>query len=427
MPYKQDIQSCFSDRIGKGGLSLDLFSSVLDEIKLAASNIKTYQNGRILPLVNIVKREDDLEEIENLAKKIRKDFHNLVVLGTGGSSLNPQSIVALRRQLNPDFKIFFAYNTDPFFAEELYNSLDITKTAFLITSKSGNTVEVLAHTLFSISRVKEAGIKDIGKRFFIISDPLENALRNIGTQIGATILNHELNIGGRFSTFTNVGLFPALIAGLNARLFRQGAAKVVDNFFSSENSYPIEGATLSVTAMKSGLPMTVFMPYIESLNPVATWICQVWAESLGKEGKGSTPIRATGTLDQHSQLQLYLDGPADKLLNIIGIKNIKTGPLISNNIIENLNIPYLDNKTFGEVNNAAQTGTIMTIGKKGRPVRLLTLNDLNEESLGALMMHFTLETILIAQWFGINAFDQPAVEDGKILARKILSENLELV
>lgn len=422
MAYKQDIQNCFSDKIGDGGLSRSLFSDVLEKLKVNSKSITTYQNGRILPLINIVKKTDDIHEIENIANKVRKDFTTLVVLGTGGSTLNPQSMVALQQDLNPDFKIYFAYNTDPFLTEKLYNGIEIKNTAFLITSKSGGTVEVLAHTLQSISKIKEAGIKDIGKHFFIISDPINSTLRDIGKQIGATILDHELNIGGRFSTFTNVGLLPALVAGLDAKLLRKGAAKVAEDFLSKEISPPLEGAALSITAMKSGLPITVFMPYIDSLNPVTTWICQIWAESLGKNGNGSTPIRASGTLDQHSQLQLYLDGAADKLFTIMGIEQTKIGPVINSSILENIDIPYLQNKSFGEINMAAQTGTAMTLCKKGRPVRMFSLTNLNEESLGALMMHFTLETILIAQFLEINAFDQPAVEGGKVLARKILGQ-----
>ncbi len=418
--YKQNIDDCFADKIGGSGLIRKDFNACVEKVVAAKNSLQAYQNGRILPLFKRVTENDDIASLQEIADKIRHDFTTLIVLGTGGSTLNPQSMVALRQELNPAFKIYFADNIDPFFTEQLFAGINLHKTAFLATSKSGGTVEVLAHALLSLSKMEQAGIKNPGKHFFIITDSASSVLRNIGTEIGATILDHESDIGGRFSTFTKVGLLPALVAGLNAKLFRTGAAQVVTNFMENSNNYPTQGAALALTAMDAKLGITVFMPYLEALKPFTTWVCQIWAESLGKNGKGSTPIRAAGTLDQHSQLQLYLDGPADKLFNIIGIEDTKIGPIINSHFTDNPGASYLEGKFFGEVNMAAQVGTAITIANKGRPVRNISLTKLDEESLGALMMHFTIETILVAQALDINAFDQPAVEDGKILARKIL-------
>ena len=426
MLYKQNIENCFADKIGGSGLHEAAFATSLKQVLLARESIRTYQSGRVLPLFKTTKETADIPLLQEIANKIRKDFTTLIVLGTGGSTLNPQSLVALRQDLNPDFKIYFADNIDPYFTEQLFAGINIQKTAFLATSKSGGTVEVLAHTLLSISKLEEAGIKNIGRHFFIISDPISNVLKDIGQEIGATMLDHEADIGGRFSTFTNVGLLPALVAGLDANLFRRGAAQVVDDFLANESSYPIAGAALALTAMNANLSINVFMPYLEALKPFTTWVCQIWAESLGKNGKGSTPVRAAGTLDQHSQLQLYLDGPADKLFNIIGIENKNIGPLITSRFTGKAGAAYLEGKHFSEVNMAAQAGTAITISANGRPVRNLSLARLDEECLGALMMHFIIETILVAQVFEINAFDQPAVEDGKKLARQILGEKVEV-
>jgi len=422
MLYKQDIANCFANKIGGNGILRSEFDSARARSLSAKTELKTYQNGRILPLLKRVVENDDVDSLKEVAEKIRRDFECLIVLGTGGSTLNPQTIVALKRELNHDFKIYFADNLDPLFIEILLSGIDITKTAFLATSKSGGTIEVLAHTLLCISKLEELGIKDLGRRFFIISDPIPSVLRSIGEEIGATILEHESDIGGRFSTFTKVGLLPALVAGLDVNSFRHGAASVVDDFLKNDNSYPLEGAALAIAAMNSKLPINVFMPYIEALKPFTTWVCQIWAESLGKNGKGSTPVRAAGTLDQHSQLQLYLDGPADKLFNIIGMEDAKIGPIINSRFTKIPEISYLQGKYFGEVNMAAQSGTAASISRNGRPVRIISMKKLDEESLGALMMHFTLETILTAQMLEINAFDQPAVEEGKILARKILGQ-----
>jgi glucose-6-phosphate isomerase len=209
---------------------------------------------------------------------------------------------------------------------------------------------------------------------------------------------------------------------LDAELFCKGAERVVKDFFAEENSYPISGAALALTAMQSGFSISVFMPYFEALKPFSSWICQIWAESLGKSGNGSTPLKVVGTLDQHSQLQLYLDGPRDKIFNIIAVHGKKFGPIINSRFTAMEGLSDVEGKTIGELNIAALGGTAATLAENSRPIRMFTLDKLGEESLGALMMHFSLETILTAQVLEINAFDQPAVEEGKILARKMLAK-----
>lgn len=419
--YLQDVSDCFADKIGDTGLSRHKFAANLKAIHTARKNIKNYENGSAVPIFESAKEKGDLKLLKQVAQNIRENFSALVILGTGGSTLNPQSLVALRQDVDPDFKIYFVDNIDPFFMDNLFAGVKLKKTAFLAISKSGGTIEVLAQLLLSISKLEEAGVKNIGEHVFIITEPTDNTLTKIGKEIGATILDHSTQIGGRFSTFTNVSLLPALVAGLDVASFRKGAAKVVDDFFANENSYPVEGAALALTAMQAGYSINVFMPYFEALKPFSSWICQIWAESLGKGGNGSTPLKVVGTLDQHSQLQLYLDGPRDKIFNIIGLKNKKSGPVINSRFTALKGLGDVEGKTIGEINIAALGGTAATLAESGRPVRMLTLEKLNEEALGALMMHFALETILVAQVFEINAFDQPAVEAGKILARKMLA------
>lgn len=419
MLYTQNIQQCFADIIGGGRVLRKEFDANTKKISAAKSDIKNYQNGTALAILESAKAPDT-HSLHEIAEKIRNDFECVVILGTGGSTLNPQTILALQNNFNPQFQIYFADNIDPVFIKNLFAGINIKKTAFLAISKSGGTVETVAQMLFSIAQLEKAGMREIGNSFFIITDPAPSIIRNIGQEIGATILNHEAAIGGRFSTFTNVSLLPALIAGLDAKLFCSGADSVVKNFFTNENTSPEEGAALALTAMNAGFSMNVFMPYVQSLKPFTAWLCQIWAESLGKGGNGSTPLQALGTLDQHSQLQLYLDGAADKLFNIIGVDNNYANVAISSKFTSSENISYLEGKTFADINLASQNGTVAALAGKFRPVRVFALQRLDEESLGSLMMHFILETILTAQVLGINAFDQPAVEDGKVRARNIL-------
>jgi glucose-6-phosphate isomerase len=164
------------------------------------------------------------------------------------------------------------------------------------------------------------------------------------------------------------------------------------------------------------------MPYVDRLAPFGLWYRQLWAESLGKDGKGTTPIRAMGTVDQHSQLQLYLAGPADKLVTLIMLDSAGQGQAVPPDLAGDRELAYLSGKRMGDLLEAEQRATAATLVRQGRPTRAFRLATLDEKSLGALLMHFMLETIIAADLLGVNAFDQPAVEEGKILARQYLGE-----
>lgn len=164
------------------------------------------------------------------------------------------------------------------------------------------------------------------------------------------------------------------------------------------------------------------MPYVDRLANFGLWFQQLWAESLGKNGTGSTPIRAMGTRDQHSQMQLYLDGPRDKLFTLMTLDVAGEGRLISNALVKEPQLAYLQRRRMGDLLDAEQRATAQTLVNNGCPMREFQLERLDEEVMGALLMHFMLETIISAGLLGVNAFDQPAVEEGKVLARQFLSE-----
>jgi glucose-6-phosphate isomerase len=161
------------------------------------------------------------------------------------------------------------------------------------------------------------------------------------------------------------------------------------------------------------------MPYVDSLRPFTFWYRQIWAESLGKDGKGTLPVSAMGTVDQHSQLQLYLDGPADKLFTLILIKNIDSSRLPA--ATGEVDLGYLNGKSLGDLLDASQRATAEILVRNGRPTRVLRIARVDEEAIGALMAHYQLETILAARLLGVDPFDQPAVEQGKRLAREYLA------
>ncbi|HKW53324.1 MAG TPA: glucose-6-phosphate isomerase, partial [Stellaceae bacterium] len=183
------------------------------------------------------------------------------------------------------------------------------------------------------------------------------------------------------------------------------------------------GAALSVALNeRRGIGTSVLMPYVDRLAFFGLWFRQLWAESLGKGGKGTTPVRAMGAIDQHSQLQLYLAGPADKMFTLITLAIAAQGERMRPDLTDDRDLAYLAGRSMGDLLDAEQRATATSLVRNGRPTRRLELERLDEQNLGGLLMHFMLETIIAADLLGVDAFDQPAVEEGKVLARQYLRE-----
>ena len=211
-----------------------------------------------------------------------------------------------------------------------------------------------------------------------------------------------------------------MIAGLDPAALREGAHQVLHaslNAATPGASGPALGAALNVAAGRS----TVLAAYADRLLPFTMWFRQLWAESLGKDGKGTLPVPATGAVDQHSQLQLWLDGPDDKLFTVVTAETAGRGRTVPPALVEDERLAWLAGRSMGDLLDAEARATVETLAQKGRPVRQLHLGRIDEMALGALMMHFMLETILAARLLGVDPFDQPAVEQGKVLARDYLA------
>ena len=259
-----------------------------------------------------------------------------------------------------------------------------------------------------------------------ITEATDNPLRRLATAMGCTIIEHDPKVGGRFSALSLVGMLPAMIAGLDCAAVREGAASVLDPVLAADDATgiaPAIGAALSVgLAREHGINIAVLMPYVDRLNTFAFWYRQIWAESLGKDGQGTTPAVALGTVDQHSQVQLYLGGPADKLFTFLIQDTAGQGPVLRPGADKALD--YLAGRTMGDLLMAEADATAATTVKAGRPTRVIRVAEVDERTIGALMMHFILETIFAAHLWKIDAFDQPAVEEGKVLTRQYLSARI---
>lgn len=422
--YEQDLSRCFALNANRNGL-LDRkqYEQAVLLAKEARSDLVADDKSAKAIFSSIT--GNNLSALQQLALDIRENFSALVLIGTGGSTLNPQAILAIKAtmldNLGPrdNFKIFFADTLDSAKILSINAQIDLKNTAFLAISKSGTTLEVIATVMFFITQFEQMPNYDYGKNFIVISDPVPSTLREIAAQIGSRVINHEALVGGRFASFTNVTLLPMMIAGLDASSFVAAAKSVLDDFYSDEDFAAVHAAACSYSALKSGHNINIFMPYIYAMKDLTSWICQIWAESLGKNSLGSTPVRAMGSIDQHSQLQLYLDGPVDKFFTIIKSAGeaAANGAIINYKKLQIAGADYLNGKNFDMINLAAADSTIASLYEHKRPVRVLTVGKLDTATMGALMLHFIIETLLMARMLGVNAFDQPAVEHGKKLAR----------
>jgi len=419
MNYRQIIEDCFAGRIGERGLVPGDFDLLAAEAQAHAAAIGVEAGeGGFHPLT-LARESDDLDELERVAGLLTARFKRLVVLGTGGSSLGGQALTSLV----PGHGVEFLDNLDGHDIDLLLARDDLGDTAFLAVSKSGGTAETVSQLIVCLRALQNIVGEALAYHFVLITEPGDNALRKIGDQFGLKIMDHPTDVGGRFSVLSLVGLLPALFAGLDVRAVRQGAAAVLEAAIASETpSDPALGAALAVGLLRQrDITASVLMPYANRLKDFSAWYCQLWAESLGKDGTGTTPIQANGPVDQHSQLQLWLAGPADKVFTLIGLKTAGSGPTIDADLAQSLGADYLADRQIGDVVAALYQATATTLARNGCPTRVIEIDDLDEAAMGALFMHFMLETLIAARLLGVNPIDQPAVEEGKTLARGILA------
>jgi glucose-6-phosphate isomerase len=430
MTYRQDISGCLAETVGPRGLDPAAIDAMLQRAVPALAALRRRHDDGSLPLLRLPRRRDDVAAVRRALQGFRaaprQKFRDVVILGTGGSSLGGQTLYALVDPRAPP-RLHFMDNIDPASFEPLFAALDAARTGIVAISKSGGTAETLTQFIVCLDWLRRTVPEtSLAKHAVAITEPRDNVLRRLATRLGMTILDHDPDIGGRYSVLSNVGLLPAMLAGIDVAGLRQGAGTVLEATLaasSPRDSAPALGACVSVAlAEAGGIGTTVIMPYLDQLAHFGLWFRQLWAESLGKDGKGTTPIRAMGTVDQHSQLQLYLAGPSDKMFTLVTGAVAGTGGAVASDLAADPQLAYLSGKRMGDLLDAEQRATAQSLIRNGRPTRLFHLERLDAQSLGALLMHFMLETIIAADLLGVDAFDQPAVEEGKVLARQYLGE-----
>ncbi len=371
--------------------------------------IKKIRNSEIAA-IDVVNKNDDLILFQKIANQL-KSYQKILVLGVGGSSLGGKTLSALKFQN----KLEFLESIDPLTIKNCFDKIDLENTFFLVISKSGETIETICQTLILLDSMPKIN----SQQFLFVTESGNNSIAKIANKIGSKIVNHPTEIGGRFSCFCIVGMLPAIIAGVDAKMVREGAKNILEKFLNGENSI-INSCAIQLDLYERGFCSNVIMPYVDNLKNFTDWYRQLWAESLGKSGFGSVPINSMGTIDQHSQLQLYLDGPKDKFFTFVTAKNHDADFFIKD--LDTCKTLF-GGKNLSEIVKVEQETTITVLQEKNLPIRIFEIEKLNEEVLGGLMMQMFLETMLVAEVKGINPFGQPAVELRKDLAKKILNQN----
>lgn len=346
-----------------------------------------------------------------------QQFEDVFVLGTGGSSLGGKTLYDLCD--NPKVRLHFLDNIDPHTFRRLFKKISTSKTGVVVISKSGKTSETLMQLLVCL-KVWQSHDLNPAQHFAVVTEPHENPLRQLAHRHGMMCFDHPTDIGGRYSVFTIVGLLPALLAGLDSEALIRGGKIVLDS--ADFRAKACEGAVAAFSLTQQGVHQSVLLPYIDRLNTFALWYRQLWAESLGKEGVGTTPIASFGTVDQHSQFQLYLDGPKDKFFTVMTMDHQDPEFLLSDLKDYGVDLQVYAHKSMGQLMMAEQKAAIDTLVNQDCPVRHMHITTVNEEVLGGLFVYFILETLAMSALLEVDPFSQPAVEEGKILTRKYLLE-----
>ncbi len=424
--YEQDVSGCMADAIGDGGVTPDALERALD----AASEPWRIVRGALaeddFPALTVAHRQDDIADIHAVAARLAANCDAVAVVGVGGSSLGGEALTAL--SANPHTRLYFLDNPDPESLARFRMASDLKRTGVLVVSKSGGTAETLAVAMTVVPAIVEARPGDEPGTFLAgIAEEGDNPLRRLATHWGMPMLDHDPDIGGRYSALSAVGLVPAVLAGLDPELVRSGAAEAIEINTASEDGRAapaVIGAAVSMELLRGrGARSNVLMPYADALAPFARWYRQLWAESLGKNGRGTTPIDALGAVDQHSQLQLYLDGPDDKMFTVVTQDLDGRGDRVSPALAQMAGTDYLAGQATGDLLAAEQEATIESLLAHDKPTRRISISRVDEAAVGALMAHFMLETVMAAFLLGVDAFDQPAVEDSKERTRARLGAN----
>ena len=396
-----------------------------------------------LGFLELPSRGDLLRECEVAAAHARGKFDDVVILGIGGSALGT---TALRTALLPAHwnildsnaraglpRLHVLDNADPRNVGGLLNNIALPRALFLVISKSGGTAETMAQYLIVRAMLEQSRLAASDHLLFL-TDPEKGALRSIAASEGIKTLPVPSNVGGRYSVLSPVGLLPALLTGMDAASLLRGALEMSERCLSAslvQNPAAMYAVLQYLAHTTSGKHIHVFMPYSDALRDFAAWFVQLWAESLGKivastgAHLGPTPVPAQGATDQHSQVQLFMEGPADKTITFVSIADRPDDlPIPQSQRDLPAEISYLASgqHTLGELLDAERMATAGALAARGRPNMTIELTRLDSYHVGSLIMLLEIATVMAGELYGINPLDQPGVELGKNFTNALMGK-----
>jgi glucose-6-phosphate isomerase len=443
-PIRLDFGNMMAPRV-TGGVEVEAMGGAMVEAFARAHEVVAgRRSAGELGFIDLPYASDRVARVTELADGFGQWFEDVVVLGIGGSGLGA---IALRDALLGPYwnqrsdedrdhfpRLHVVDNPDPFTFRSLLERVDPARTLFNVISKSGATAETMAQYLAVRARVEEAVGEDKARGHFLFTtDPAEGALRQIGEAEGVPMLPVPENVGGRFSVLSPVGLLPAAVCGVDVHALLAGAAameaRCTTGLFA-DHPAGVLASLLHRADTEQGRPIHVLMPYADRLRPLAFWFQQLWAESLGKArhvdgteaATGPTPLASVGATDQHSLLQLFMEGPQDKVVLFVSVSDPQAEVEIPQRYPEIPALSYLGGHSLGELLGTERRATEEALRLAGRPNATLHLPRVDEASLGQLLMLLQIATVYAGALYGVNPLDQPGVELGKRLTYGLMGK-----
>lgn len=435
MNIRLDFNHMMEEFIQEQGLTEKDIQSLSNKIQQATTAmVEKRKNGQMdwrdLPY----NQDEVVEEMIDYVEEVKDEIDAFVVLGIGGSALGP---IAVQQAINHPYynelpkekrkgypRLYVVDNIDPERLPALFDILDFEKTLFNVITKSGSTSETMSQFMIIKQILEEKLGNEKTKRHIVCTTDREKGnLIKIAKEEGYQTFIIPEGVGGRFSELTPVGLLPAAMCGIDIKEMLAGAAWM-DQRCNQEEIFQNPGhmyGLLQYIAMEKGKNISVMMPYADSLKYIADWYAQLWAESLGKKydvhGKevyvGQTPVKALGVTDQHSQVQLYAEGPFDKVIVFIGVDQYRNTVDIPKSYKDIPSLGFLGGTTQNQLIQTEQMATEYALMKAKKMNMTITLPEVNEFTIGQLLYFFEVATGFAGELMNINAFDQPGVEEGK--------------
>lgn len=390
------------------------------------SIINSYQKTLASSEIGFFRLPENRQLLEETQKVFDHFKHKkyFIHIGIGGSALGPEMLLAaLGNESGVEF--IFVNNIDPDDLCRKLEKVNIKEALIYVVSKSGTTAETVAAMSIVLNIMAEAGINEAQyKDYFVFcTDPVKGELRKLSTEWAVKTLEIPSNIGGRFSVLTPVGFLPALFAGIKAAEILEGAEDIKKHLSDSKiGSSFFELAFWIKDLHDKGINQTVMMPYSSLLKEYSAWFVQLWAESLGKDGKGLTPIPAYGATDQHSQMQLFMEGPKNKVLMLIEVEKFQTDFSLKNNL-KSESFKNLSSFKLSDLMKAEFEGTLAALEENGQHVVHFKIPSLQAGYLGQLVLFAECLTVMVGELLKVDPFNQPGVEAGKKYANQWLKNH----